>query len=126
MERLTPDMVHPLGTRILVRKYRLPNEYGSLVLPGVWAQDNSRMAWEVVKSTSAADRYAGYTLKPDYIVITPPNRGVFVESIELPEIEVIDMQGKTTHERPGAWLIDAKEIVKVFPWTEGEEQDEPV
>jgi len=118
---ITPNNVKLLRTLLLVQKYRLPNMVGSIAVPGVWAQDNSRMAWEIVKSSPGADEHAGFPLQPEWIVITPPNRGVFVESIELPEIEVIDMQGKTTHERPGAWIIDAKEIVHIYPWGDEDE-----
>ena len=41
--------------------------------------DNSRALWEVVKSSKKANDYLGLEIEKDWILVTLPNRGSYVE-----------------------------------------------
>jgi hypothetical protein len=85
--QLTSDDIEPLGTRMLVRKYRKPEKIGSIYINPAWAVDNSRALWEVVKAgkcrctkkrpNHCAECYLGMEIEEGTIVVTLPNRGVY-------------------------------------------------
>lgn len=93
--------IRPLGTRMLVRKYVRPERIGSLYVPPSFDVDNSRSLWEVVKSTEKANKYLGVGLQEGDLLVTLPNRGVYVEVDDAAE----------------HYFLFAEEVVKYIPKT---------
>lgn len=101
LARYAKDL-EPLGTRILVRKYTKPEMIGSIHINPAWQVDNSRALWEVVKAPQAAKDYVGLDIQPDWILVTLPNRGLYVEGL---------------WDAAEHYLLFAEEIVKYIPKT---------
>ena len=98
--------LHPF---VLVRKYVKPEKIGSIFLNPAWRVDNSRSLWEVVETTEKATESLNYELEPAWILITPRNAGTVIDRRE-------DSDGFYE-----VFLLWAKSIVKVIPWTSTEE-----
>ena len=115
MSKVPVAAVRPLRTLLVVRKYERPEKITSLLWTApAWREDNSRALWEIVKTTPAANRALGADAQPNWIVVTPPNRGIFRSDIALEP-------RRAGEEPPGAWMIDAKDVVQIYPW-DGEEE----
>lgn len=97
---MTLRLLHQL---LLVRKYEKPERVGSILLNPAWRTDNSRSLWEVVQSSPEADAELRTPISPDWIVVTPPRSGVFVD---------YDALGRELY------VIHAESVVRIIPWTE--------
>jgi len=93
--------IKPLGTRMLVTKYKKPEKIGSLYLNPAWLVDNSRALWEVVATTPKANDYLGLEIEPGWILVTMPNRGLHSCLWDADEI----------------YYLFAEEVVKWIPKT---------
>ena len=66
------------GAKILATKYEKPEKIGSIYVNPAWRRDNSRSLWEVVESNDASNTLLGAILEPGWILVTPPNSGVYL------------------------------------------------
>lgn len=107
MTTVDPTQLRPLGTRIIVRKYELPEKIGQIVVPEAWRKDRSLQVFEVVKTTSKANRALGIELTPDDIVETRRSWEMLAHPA-LPEDH---------------YFLDATDISGVHQWDK-EEEDE--
>ena len=102
--------LHPF---VLVRKYVKPEKIGLIYLNPAWRTDNSRSLWELVETTPKATEFLGYELLKDWILISPPRAGAWLEDRR-------DDNGAYE-----VFLLWAHSIHKVIPWTL-EEGDIPI
>lgn len=102
-----PQNLRPLGTRIIVRKYELPEKIGSIHVPEAWRGDRSLQVFEVVKTTEKANAALGIELTPDDIVETRRSWEM-VSHPQLPEDH---------------YFLNAEDVASIYPWNE-EESDE--
>jgi len=109
------DLRHEL---ILVRKYEKPETIRGIWTNPAWRKDNSRALWEVIQSSPEADAMLQTTLEPDWLLITPPNSGVFFD-YDLREIERFD--GVVAVEAVERYLVHAGLVLQINPWTLGGE-----
>ena len=93
------------GSKLLAKKYTKPEMVGSLYVPDAWKEDNSRSLWEVHETTEGANAYLGMELGEEWILVTSPNSGVFLEH---------DAEGREIY------LLAASSIVRVIPWSTGD------
>lgn len=79
-----PDIENltPFGSRMIVKKYMKPEKVGSIYVNPAWRQDNSRALWELVKMSEGAKKYLGLDLPEGSILITLPNRGVYLPTLD--------------------------------------------
>jgi co-chaperonin GroES (HSP10) len=93
----------PRRDLFFVRKYTKPEKIGSIYVNPAWQVDNSRSLWEVIEEIRLET--FGITLQPDWIVVTAPNRGTYMDKVDGVEI----------------YALSKAEIVKVIPWTTDED-----
>jgi co-chaperonin GroES (HSP10) len=98
----TMKWLHPF---VLVRKYVKPSKIGLIHLNPAWRTDNSRSLWELVETTPKATEFLGYELLKDWILISPPRAGAWLEDRR-------DEEGSYE-----VFLLWARSILKVIPWT---------
>lgn len=108
MPKVKPEELRLTGSRLLVKKYVKPEKIGMIWLNPLWRTDNSRALWELQAWSPAAEEALGMKLKKDFILITPPRRGVYHSDIELPDGDP-------------AFFLDASEIIQIYPYTWEEE-----
>lgn len=91
---------------LIARKYEKPEQIGSIVVNPAWRQDNSRSLWEVHQTSPEANVALSTEIQPDWILITPPRSGVFLD---------YDDEGRELY------LLHAEMVLRVIPWTLGGE-----
>lgn len=93
------------GPKLLARKYVKPEQIGSIVMNPAWRTDNSRSLWEVEESTAEANEALRVELEPDWILVTSPNSGVFLD------------YAWDDGERYEVFLLAASSVLRIIPWT---------
>lgn len=122
--------VRPRRGLFFVRKYVKPEKVGSIYLNPAWLRDNSRSLWEALERTELPT--LGLTVEPGWIVVTAPNRGVHVDSIELEETqdlfpEIYEEMGATFRtRREEVYALSKAEVARVIPYSEDGETPEIV
>ena len=94
-------MMRLRGPKLLARKYIRPEMIGSIHVPEAYATDHSRSLWEVVESSPDADKLLKISLLPSWILVTPRNSGVYLESRGVVDI----------------FLLAASSVRRIIPWT---------
>lgn len=90
------------GPKLLATRYEKPEMIGSLYLNPAYLTDTSRSLWEVCETTDAANAKLRVVLEPGWILVTPPNSGVFFRDGE---------DGRAV------FLLAASSIRRIIPWT---------
>lgn len=101
-----PDVsqIHPIGDRLLVRRYTKPETIRGIIVPEKFRTDTTLTLWEVVAvAPKALAQLGDDALAADEIVITPGRRGMFVNEL-LPTFD------------PDYAFIRARDISKVIRW----------
>jgi len=88
-----------------------PEIVKGLWMAPAWRTENSRSLWEVEVTSDEANAHVKMTLKPGWILVTPPNSGVFLDS-------AWDDKGMR-YER---FLLHAESILRIIPWTTDEDE----
>lgn len=91
---------------LIARKYERPDKIGSIYINPAWRQDNSRSLWEAVTSSPEANAALQTEIEPDWILVTPPRSGVFLD---------FDEAGRELY------VLHADTVLRVIPWTLGGE-----
>jgi co-chaperonin GroES (HSP10) len=87
---------------IIARRYEKPETWKGLYVSPAHRLDFSRSLWLVVRTSREATDWLGVELEPDWIVVTPPRSGVF-----------LDLDDETRE----LFLLHAKLVLRVIPWT---------
>lgn len=91
------------GPKLLAKRYVRPERIGRIIVPDTARQDGTRSLWEVVESTSEANDMLRCELRPDWILVTPRNSGVYW-GLNAANEEI--------------FLLAASSIRRIIPWTE--------
>ena len=101
-----PARMRIRGPKLLARKYERPAQIGSLFLADAYRVDHSRSLWEVHESSPEADAALKIALRPEWILVTPRNSGVFLHRDEA---------------NRDVFLLAASSVRRIIPWTTGDE-----
>ncbi len=109
---------------LIARKYEKPAIIRGIHTNPAWRQDNSRSLWEVVQSSPEADAELGVAVEPDWILVTPPNTGVFWDYAEVPDESLpLTVEGEARTKRVEHFLVHAGFVIRIIPWTTKEITD---
>jgi len=102
---LTPEQINPTGDKVLVRPYKKPNMYGSIILPDPTLEDKSGTLWEFIKGgPKYADELGTELNEGDIIQTSRAMSGVYITN--------------------NLWMIRASQIQVIHPWvTLGDDDD---
>lgn len=92
------DKVQPLGPRLLVRRYTLPETIRGIIIPENHRHDKTVSLWELVKATPEAETFVGQSLEEGDLIQTRPYRG-----LQVPDHE-------------DHFILMAHEILNVVKW----------
>lgn len=90
------------GPKLLATKYEKPPKIGSIFVNPAWRRDNSRSLWEVVESNDASNDALGAILEAGWILVTPPNSGVYLWH---------------DSEHREVFILAASSVRRIIPWT---------
>lgn len=103
---INPKLLMPIGDRVVVKRYELPEQYGHLVIPRSHAEDFTWTTWEVVRVGLRAQETLGVELHEDDIVTT---RG-FTPAADTGLYDEADNRD--------LFILAADQIAKVTRWKE--------